>query len=310
MQIARRGGNLMAQQRARSQAECTNAVQLNQASITSVFQNQSVVKDHFNGSKLPGGYSCNAAEHCEKVKLINQTFATIKRIERGMPMKMKSYARRPLSAGSRQRRHQVGTVTTLTAAVLTVLYGEPAAAATAPLDENALQEVVVTATRRALSAQNIPISITAVTGASLERAGITDISGLAHSMSGVNVTDKGPFGGVNGATLVIRGLNSEATGGQVALATPIVPPVATYVDDTALFVNLRLGDLDHVEILRGPQGTLYGSGSLGGTIRFVQNAPDPSAFDAKVEAGLSKTRHTHALNEDITGVLNLPITET
>jgi len=65
-----------------------------------------------------------------------------------------------------------------------------------------------------------------------------------------------------------------------------------------------------LRFLRGPQGTLYGSGSLGGTIRFVQNAPDPSAFDAKVEAGLSKTDHTHALNEDITGVLNLPITET
>jgi hypothetical protein len=72
MQIARRGGNLMAQQSARLQAERTNAVQLNQASITSVFQNQSVVKDHFNGSNLRGGYSCNAAEHCEKVKLINQ----------------------------------------------------------------------------------------------------------------------------------------------------------------------------------------------------------------------------------------------
>jgi iron complex outermembrane receptor protein len=224
-------------------------------------------------------------------------------------MKMKSHARRPLSAVSRQRRHQVGTVT-LTAAVLTALYGEPAPAATAPLDESALQEVVVTATRRAVSAQDLPISITAVTGAALEQAGINDISGLAHSMAGVNFTDKGPFGGVNGATLIIRGLNSEATGGQVALATPIVPPVATYVDDTALFVNLRLQDLDHVEILRGPQGTLYGSGSLGGTIRFVQNAPDPQAFDAKIEAGLSKTAHTHATNQDISGMLNLPLSDT
>jgi outer membrane receptor protein involved in Fe transport len=88
-----------------------------------------------------------------------------------------------------------------------------------------------------------------------------------------------------------------------------VPPVATYVDDTALFVNLRLQDLDHVEILRGPQGTLYGSGSLGGTIRFVQNAPDPTAFDAKIETGLSKTAHTHAMNEDVSAMVNLPITD-
>src|ERR1700690_1625002 len=124
-------------------------------------------------------------------------------------------------------------------------------------------------------------------------------------MAGVNVTDKGPFGGVNGSTLIIRGLNSEQTAGQLALATPVVPPVATYVDDTPLFFNLRLEDLDRVEILRGPQGTLYGSGSLGGTVRFVQNAPDPSGFDAKVEIGAGDTQHTHAGNEDISGILNI-----
>lgn len=225
-------------------------------------------------------------------------------------MKMKSHARRPLSAISRRRRHQVGNVTTLAAAVLAVLYGKPAAAATAAADENALQEVVVTATRRALSAQDIPISITAISGATLDRAGIQDMAGLAHSMAGVNFTDKGPFGGVNGSTLIIRGLNSEGTGGQLALASPVVPPVATYVDETPLFVNLRLQDLDHVEVLRGPQGTLYGSGSLGGTIRFVQNAPDPSGFDAKVETGMSKTAHTHSVNDDITGMLNLPLSDT
>src|SRR3984893_9640031 len=177
-------------------------------------------------------------------------------------------------------------------------------------DSEGLQEVIVTASHREVSAQNLPISITAVTGAALETQGIEDIAGLAHSMAGVNYTDKGPFGGVGGANLIIRGLNSETTSGLPAAASPVLPPVATYVDDTPLLVNLRLQDLDRVEILRGPQGTLYGSGSLGGTIRFVQNAPDPSAFDAKVEAGLSKTDHTHALNEDITGVLNLPITET
>jgi iron complex outermembrane recepter protein len=199
----------------------------------------------------------------------------------------------------------------VTAAVIAALYGVSALA-----DDNeesgsgGITEVTVTATRRVSTAQDVPLSITAVTGESLEKAGIQDIAGLAHSMAGVSFTDKGPFGGINGSTLIIRGLNSEATSGQLALATPVIPPVATYVDDTPLFVNLRLQDLDHVEILRGPQGTLYGSGSLGGTIRFVQNAPDPSGFDAKVEAGLSKTDHTHALNEDITGVLNLPITDT
>jgi outer membrane receptor protein involved in Fe transport len=191
------------------------------------------------------------------------------------------------------------------AAVIVALYGSTACA-----EELGLQEIVVTATRRAESAQNLPISITAVTGAALEQRGVSDVVGLARSMAGINVVDKGPFGGVNGAALIIRGMNSDPTAGEFIQASPIVQAVATYVDDTPLFVGLRLQDLDRVEVLRGPQGTLYGSGSLGGTIRFVQHAPDLRGFDANAEVGLSSTSHTHALNEDIKGMLNLAITPT
>ena len=228
---------------------------------------------------------------------------------------MKKVLRAPNPAIHPQRpRRHLGSVTSVTAAVLTALYGARAAAAPAPApvpnDDSALQEVVVTASRRAVSAQDLPISITAVSGEMLAQAGIQDMAGLAHSMAGVNYTDRGPFGGVNGSTLIMRGLNSESLAFQEGLATSVVPPVATYVDDTALFFNMRLQDLDRVEVLRGPQGTLYGSGSLGGTIRFVLNAPDPSGFDAKAEAGLSKTDHTHTTNEDINGMINLPLSET
>src|ERR1700734_4197132 len=212
----------------------------------------------------------------------------------------------------RHRTRQLETVASVTAAVLTALYGAPAIAdeSNAPATTGMLEEVIVTATRRAVSAQDLPISITAVTGATLDQAGVEDVAELAHSMAGVNVTDKGPFSGINGSGLIIRGLNSEQTSGQLGLATPVVPPVATYVDDTPLFFNLRLQDLDRVEVLRGPQGTLYGSGSLGGTIRYVQNAPDPSGFDAKIELGLSDTEHTSEPNGDIYGMLNLPINDT
>jgi len=203
----------------------------------------------------------------------------------------------PLRKGAR-------STSALTTAVLAALYGGGAVA-----DDNGLQEVVVTATRRSESAITIPASITAVTGVALEQAGIVNVSDLARSMAGINVTDKGPFGGVNGSTLIIRGLNSDSTSGEFIQSSPIVQPVATYVDDTPLFMNLRLQDLDRVEILRGPQGTLYGSGSLGGTIRYVQNAPDPRASDASVEAGVSNTSHAHGTNYDVNGMLNLPITD-
>jgi iron complex outermembrane receptor protein len=211
----------------------------------------------------------------------------------------------------RRRFSPVQQATSVTAAVLTALYGPHAVADTATDDSTmALQEVIVTATRRAVSAQDLPISITAVTGDELAQAGIQDVAGLAHSMAGVDFTDKGPFSGIAGANLIIRGLNSDSTGWLPGAATPIVPAVATYVDDTPLFVNLRLEDLDRVEVLRGPQGTLYGSGSLGGTIRFVQNAPDLSGFDAKVQLGTSKTDDTGSPNDDLHLMVNLPVTDT
>jgi outer membrane receptor protein involved in Fe transport len=200
------------------------------------------------------------------------------------------------------------------AAVLAAIYGARSHADTGGegtnTDESLLQAVTVTATRRAVSAQDLPISITAVSGDALEAAGIDDIAGLARSTAGVNYTDKGPFGAVAGANLIIRGLNSETTSGAPASASPVPPPVATYVDDTPLFVNLRLDDLDHVEVLRGPQGTLYGSGSLGGAIRFVQNAPNPAGFDARIEAGVSDTAHTETPNEDVKAMINVPLSDT
>ncbi len=221
---------------------------------------------------------------------------------------------------------RLGRLTSVAAAVMAALYGGHVVAADTtagptgtpdapePLDSGSVSgggfaEVLVTATRRRSSAQNLPISITAVSSSQLEQAGIEDISSLAHSMAGVSYTDKGPFGGVNGANLIIRGLNSETTAGLPAAASPVVPPVATYVDDTPVFVNLRLLDLDRVEILRGPQGTLYGSGSLGGTVRFVEKAPDPTGFDTSVEAGVSDTAHTHTPNEEVSGMLNIPLAD-
>ena len=218
--------------------------------------------------------------------------------------------------------NQLQQASAVTVAVLTALYGARAfadppllaatSASTSPSESSApaLQEVTVTATRHAASAQSLPMSITAISGSTLEQAGIQEVAQLAQSVAGVDFTDKGPFSGISGANLIIRGLNSDATGWLIGEATPIVPAVATYVDDTPLFVNLRLEDLDRVEILRGPQGTLYGSGSLGGTIRFVEHAPDLSGFDARMEVTASKTDDTAAPNDDVHLMVNIPVSDT
>ncbi len=213
--------------------------------------------------------------------------------------------RRSAANETQGRRRPRAQLTPVMLGVLAALHGASAAAA-----DDGLKEIIVTATRHAESAQDIPASITAISGAAIAQAGIVDVNDLAHSVAGIDVTDKGPFSGVNGSALIIRGLNSDSTSGEFIQSSPIVQPVATYVDDTPLFFNLRLQDLKRVEILRGPQGTLYGSGSLGGTIRYVQNAPDPRGFDARVETGVSDTAHTHAPNYDVNGMLNVPLSDT
>ena len=136
-------------------------------------------------------------------------------------------------------------LTSVAIGVLAALYGAPSLA-----DGDTLQEVVVTATRRSESAQNIPASITAITGPTLERAGIVDKVDLARSLAGINVTDKGPFGGGDGSSLIIRGLNSDSTSGEFVQSSPIVQLVATYVDDTPLFFNLRQHSCAHSREVR------------------------------------------------------------
>jgi iron complex outermembrane receptor protein len=171
-------------------------------------------------------------------------------------------------------------------------------------DSTQLEEIVVTAEKRETTAEDTPISLTAVSGADIQERGATDLSSLMQSVPGVSVRTSGP-----GMTeFEMRGVAS--TGGNS-------PTVGFYFDDTPLtasaatnegkiVISPSLYDLNRVEVLRGPQGTLYGSGSMGGTIKVVPNAPNPAAFDASAQATLAQTNHggfDHAEN----AMVNLPL---
>jgi outer membrane receptor protein involved in Fe transport len=184
----------------------------------------------------------------------------------------------------------------LAAAVALVLQVAPAVAA-----DDVFDEITVTATRRAEHVQDIPYSISAISGEKLAEAGIADIASMTRGVAGITSFDSGAGGNDNRA-ITIRGLNS---GGLNTNQT--VAPVATYVNETPLFLNLRLKDIDRVEVLRGPQGTLYGSGSLGGTVRFIQHQPELSNFDLQASVGSSSTTHASGLNSDADLVVNLPV---
>ncbi|MEY3260465.1 MAG: hypothetical protein RIT46_1294 [Pseudomonadota bacterium] len=168
---------------------------------------------------------------------------------------------------------------------------------------NVIEEVIVTATKRAESVQDIPQSITAVSGKDLEAKGIENYEDLTRTIPGVIAT-----GGSNFNKFVVRGIqtsNGTSSSGEQKL-------VAIYLDDlpltsfSVLTPDMRPYDIGRVEVLRGPQGTLFGSGSLAGAIRYVTNKADPSGYHASLDVEAGKTKgDSNRLR--LGGMVNVPL---
>ena len=172
-----------------------------------------------------------------------------------------------------------------------------------------VEEMIVTAAHREQSVLDVPYNISAVSGDVLEAAHIVDSADLMRYVPGVGVVDRGyrNSGVINGIT--IRGLNLNGSAlGDYALNT--VPSVSTYVDQTPIFANFLLRDIERVEVLRGPQGTLYGSGSLGGTLRYIMNKPVLGDTHGKFNVGIGRAEGSEGMNRNLYGVINLPLGET
>jgi len=171
-----------------------------------------------------------------------------------------------------------------------------------------IEEIVVTATRRNATVQDIPYNISAVQGDDLAAAGITNLAALAIRIPGISYTDRGTRGGAFNSGIAMRGLSTED--GRLSGPLGTAPAVGTYLNETPLFANLRLTDLERVEVLRGPQGTLYGSGSMGGTLRFIQAKPTTEGFDSEVTAEVGQTKNADGLNNSVDVMFNLPLSDT
>lgn len=170
-------------------------------------------------------------------------------------------------------------------------------------DGSKLEEIVVTAEKRESTVQTTPISLTAVSGADIQNRGLSDLGNLVQSVPGVSLRTSGP----GMSEFEMRGVSS--TGGNSPTVgfyyddVPLTAPAAT--NEGKIVISPALYDLNRVEVLRGPQGTLYGSGSMGGTIKVVPNPPNPNRFDTSAEATFGDTDHggfNHAEN----GMINLP----
>jgi iron complex outermembrane receptor protein len=164
-----------------------------------------------------------------------------------------------------------------------------------------LEDIVVTATRQATNLQDTPIAITAVTSEALQERGITNIGDLTSTVPNAQFRRvQGAFG--PGVSAFIRGIGS----GDTSLAGQ--PPVAFYIDDVyypiLLGANFDLLDVGHIEVLRGPQGTLFGRNSLAGAINVVAKQPNPREASAYVEATVGSFNRA-----DLRAGFNLPISE-
>src|SRR6202051_1586785 len=170
--------------------------------------------------------------------------------------------------------------------------------ATAHADENALEEIVVTAQKRSEDVQQGPIAITAISAETLKEKGITSIDQLSNFAPNVNLDAGAPFSGSDTVlSAYIRGI------GQDDFAFNLDPGVGVYVDGVFLArsvgANTSMLDVDRVEILKGPQGTLFGRNSIGGAISIVTRDPG-TEFMAKGEVtGGSRDRFDTKLSFDV-----------
>jgi len=166
-------------------------------------------------------------------------------------------------------------------------------------------EIIVTATRRAESIQDIPINIAAIGGAQIEEQGFDDLSELAAYVPGINIVDQG---GRDGNRIVVRGLNADPVQSSFGQEDG-GGSVATYVGEVPLFVDLRLNDLQRVEVLLGPQGTLYGAGTMGGAIRYIPNKPSFEGQEFELRADAYTYKEGSGISNDIGFTFNAPISD-
>jgi iron complex outermembrane recepter protein len=201
--------------------------------------------------------------------------------------------------------------TSVSSAVCLALYGVPHGAFAQEQAESAsgtLQEVVVTANRREQSLEAVPYSISAISGDRLTDIGVTDVASLATTAPGLSMYDYGAR--LAGATVpIIRGINAtgEPTRG---FRTFEQAPVGTYIGNSPIDGYFQLNDLQRVEILRGPQGTLYGAGALGGALRLIPNSPQLDKFSGTLEASGGRLDHSDGTSYTLRGMLNLPLGDT
>src|SRR5438876_9141329 len=187
-----------------------------------------------------------------------------------------------------------------------VSYPQPARAAdTAGADQ--IQEITVTAQRRTENVQDVPIAIQALTGEALAQLNITNFDQLVRYLPNVSHANSGP----GQSELFMRGLSVGSQGTQSGGSINGFPNVAVYLDDQSAQLpgrnlDIYAADMERVEVLEGPQGTLFGAGAQAGAIRYITNKPKLNVTEGSVTGGYGVTAGGDP-NSAVTAVVNLPL---
>jgi len=182
------------------------------------------------------------------------------------------------------------------------------ATATDTSDSDSIQEITVTAQRRTESIQDVPITIQAISGDSLKQLNVQTFDDLIKYTPNVTFSGNGPGTG----NIFIRGLSSGGSGNQSQSTTAPFPNVAVYLDDESMQFPARnadvyMVDMERVEILEGPQGTLFGGGAQAGAIRYITNKPKLDVTEGDVNASYGITADGGNPNSAVNATINLPI---
>jgi iron complex outermembrane recepter protein len=167
--------------------------------------------------------------------------------------------------------------------------------------QNPIEEIIVTAQRRENTAQDVPINITAIAGRTLADQRLVGLEEISRIVPGLQVSDKGPRDEFT--DVIVRGLNTSSVGPTFSGGT-----VATYLGEIPLDVDLKTNDLERVEVLIGPQGTLYGSGTLAGAIRYIPVRPR-NELEAEVHGTVFSLDESDSLGSDVGFVVNVPLVD-
>ncbi len=184
-----------------------------------------------------------------------------------------------------------------------------ASAADEDQSSTGITEVVVTAQRRSESIQDVPITVQAITGEQLKQLGVQSFNDLMKYTPNVTFSGNGPGTG----NIFLRGLGGSGSGNQSQSTTAPFPNVALYLDDQSMQFPARnndvyLVDMERVEVLEGPQGTLFGGGAQAGAVRYITNKPNFNGVSGETNFGYGITAHGRP-NTTLNGTINIPVTD-